>query len=275
MHEPHSWRLLLGIAGLAAAAVSAWGAVQEERASGAVRQASTDQVETTLDGRSRLPFRIRWIASPTHPAKVSQVDFLVDGKLIWTEQGAPYVFGGDENGSHKGYFFTSWLSQGRHHFTARAGYFNGKHVSDTVVARVKRSPAPPSAIAGSWTRKVTKADLAKAGPDPPPAGRWHLVFDRAGAWELDPHGSGVVNAVQIGKGKLTVYAPIQLAPFSDGQGGVTRYHHHNIGGTDCFEDGPSGTYTWRVAAHKLTLKDISEKCGNRAAIWEGVWTRKP
>jgi hypothetical protein len=263
-------------AGLAAAAASVVAVMQGADAFGAVMRVSTDQVRMTIDGRSRLPFRIRWIATTTHPAKVSQVDFLVDGKLIWIEHVAPYVFGGDDHGTHEGYFFTSWLSPRRHHFTARATYLSGKHVSDSVVARVKRSPVPPPAIAGSWTRKVTKADLKKAGHNPPPAGRWHLVFDRVGAWELDPHGSGVVNAIHIGKGKLTVYAPIQLAPFSNGQGGVTRYHHHNIGGTDCFYyDGPSGTYTWKVVGSRLTLKGNSEKCGYRAAVWEGVWTRNP
>lgn len=274
MPSGRHWRLLFVAAGLATA-VALFAGAAHGGASGSVRQTTRDHVRTTLDGHTILPFRIRWIARPTHPGNVSRVDFLVDGKLIWTEHGAPYVFGGDEGGAHMGFLFTSWLSPGRHGFTARATYSSGNHASDKVVARVKSSPSPPSALAGSWTRKVTQDDLKKSGPDGPPLGQWHLVFDRVGAWHLDPLGSGLLNAVQIGNASLTVYAPIQLAPLKDGRGGVTRYGHHNIGGHDCYDDGPFGTYTWSVAGNKLTLTGVSEKCGNRAAIWEGVWTRTP
>jgi len=242
-------------------------------ASSSAAQRTTLRVQTTLDGRSVLPFRLRWIARPSQPGNVTHVDFLIDGRLVWRELRAPYVFGGDDNGAHRGFLFTSWLSAGRHRFTARAIYHGGERAIHTVVARVTPSPAPPAALAGAWTRTVTKADLAKSGPSPPPAGRWLLVFDRAGAWELDPLGSGLANAYQAGNSSLTAYAPIQMAPFNNGKGGITKYGHHGIGGTDCFDDGPSGTYTWSVAGNQLTLTASSERCDNRRAIWEGVWTR--
>jgi hypothetical protein len=249
------------------------GVARGRGASGLLAQSTKPRVRTTLDGRSLLPFRIRWIAIPTDRGSVSEVDFLIDGKLIWKERNAPYVFGGDEHGAHKGFLFTSWLSARRHRFTARARYKGGGNALDTVVARVKTGPTPPAALAGAWTRIVTKADLKKSGPLPPPAGRWDLVFDRAGAWELDPLGSGLANAYQAGTSTLTAYAPIQMAPLNNGKTGITKYGHHNLGGTDCFNDGPSGTYTWSVTDNQLTLTATSEKCGNRRAVWEGVWTR--
>lgn len=44
------------------------------------------KVTSTLDGEHSVPLRTRWIATP-HPAGaiVTQVDFLIDGKLAWTE----------------------------------------------------------------------------------------------------------------------------------------------------------------------------------------------
>jgi hypothetical protein len=124
-----------------------------------------------------------------------------------------------------------------------------------------------------WTRTVTQADLEKSGQGPPPAGVWDLVFDRIGAWHLDPLGSGLLNQYAVAGNMIKVFAPIQMAPFSDGQGGVKKYGHRRIGGTDCRWDGPFGSYSWSVSGDQLTLVAAKEPCGNRRAIWEGVWTR--
>ena len=88
-----------------------------------------------------------------------------------------------------------------------------------------------------------------------------------------PLGSGLVNEYDVAGNVIRVYAPIQMAPLSDGRGGITRYGHHRIGGTDCREDGPFGSYRWSVSRGELTLTGIHERCGNRRAIWEGAWTR--
>lgn len=66
---------------------------------------------------------------------------------------------------------------------------------------------------------MSVSDLRKSGPNPPPTGRWTLVFDQVGAWELDPMGSGVVNEYEVAARVIRVYAPIQMAPFSDVSGG--------------------------------------------------------
>ena len=60
-----------------------------------------------------------------------------------------------------------------------------------------------------------------------------------------------------------------MAPFSDGQGGVTRFGHHGIGGTVCNYDGPPGSWTWSVSGDQLTLTSVKDLCGDRRAIWEG------
>jgi hypothetical protein len=71
---------------------------------------------------------------------------------------------------------------------------------------------------------------------------------------------------------INVYAPIQMALFSNGHGGISRYGHHDMGGQDCNPSGPFGSYHWSVSSGKLTLAAINEGCPNRRAIWEGTWT---
>jgi hypothetical protein len=52
-----------------------------------------------------------------------------------------------------------------------------------------------------------------------------------------------------------------------------RRENRSIGGTDCNYDGPFGSYSWSVAGDELTLTAGNEGCGNRRAIWEGIWKR--
>ena len=235
-------------------------------------------VTSTLDGKEVLPIRIRWIAEPRIPAsQVEQVDFVIDGKLRWTEQNAPYVYGGDHNGTNEGFLITTWLTPGEHHFTTSVTDTNGTKTADTVTARVLPAPQPPVALVGTWTRVLTAQEAQKAGTQyggSPPLGSWKLVFDRVGAWELDPKGGGVLDSYDAKAGILHVYAPIQMTP-PIGPGGISKFGHHifTSGGTDCTNAGPFGTYRWTVTGSTLTLTVIHEGCSGRGALWEGTWTR--
>jgi hypothetical protein len=227
------------------------------------------KVTSTLDGKRVLPLRMRWLAYPKVPAsRISRVEFLIDGKVRWIEHRPPYNYGSDDFHGHVGYLITTWLRAGRHTFTARAVSSTGRTGSDTVTARVLPAPEPPAALAGIWTRTVTADDIKKSGPMPPPPGRWKLIFDRVGAWHIDPDQGGVVNQYSARPGVIDVFAPITMAPK-----GVNRFGAHGFGCCDCREDGPFGSYSWSVAGNELTLKAKQERCPNRQAIWEGVWTR--
>jgi hypothetical protein len=233
------------------------------------------RVTSSLDGKKVLPLRTRWLAYPKVPAaKIKEVDFLIDGKVRWIEHQRPYNYGSDDNGRNMGFLITTWLTPGIHRFTARVVPFAGRLVAHTVVARVLPAPTPPSELAGTWTRSVTAEDVQRAtsGEGPPP-GVWRLVFDSVGAWVLDPMGSGVVEQYEATATGIHAYAPIQMAPFSDGRGGVARFGHHGIGGTVCNYDGPFGNWTWSVSGDQLTLTAVKDACGDRRAIWEGTWTR--
>jgi hypothetical protein len=205
-------------------------------AAGAERQPF--KVRSTLDGKRVLPLRMHWLAYPKLPAsKISRVEFLIDGKVRWIEQNAPYNYGSDAPDGHLGFLITTWLKAGRHTFTARAVDTSGRTATDTVTARVLSAPAPPATLAGRWTRTVSAADIKKAGPMPPPAGRWKLIFDRVGAWHIDPDNGGVVNQYAARPGVIDVFAPITMAPK-----GVSRFGAHGFGCCDCNEAGPFGSY---------------------------------
>ena len=47
-------------------------------------------VTSTLDGKTVLPVRIQWIATPQNAQNVSEVDYFIDGFHAWTEHKPPY-----------------------------------------------------------------------------------------------------------------------------------------------------------------------------------------
>jgi hypothetical protein len=231
------------------------------------RPAALLKLTSSLDGQTTLPLRTRWIATPEPAdAVLAKVDFLIDGKLIWNEDRAPYVFGRDG-----GYLITTWLTLGPHTFTARATAVAGGSVTDTVRATVTAAPEPLASLRGMWTRTVTDQDLAKSGDGSPPAGQWGLVFDQIGAWYLDPQGDGAVEQYDVPGDTIHIYAPIQMVPL-DSHPGISRYGHHGFEGWVCDASGPFGTYHWSVSGGKLTLTVNTEGCPNRRAILEGTWT---
>ena len=267
-----SWRRILVAAAMLGGGLVAPSVLEVVAASPAGASPAL-KVTSTLDGMTTLPSRIRWVAT-TNPRIVSEVDYLIDGKVIWIEHQWPYVFGGDDNGTNRGYLVTTWLSPGAHRFTVRATAIGGATATKTVTAKVHAPPAPPAALRGAWTRTVTSADLARFpqenGPSPP--GQWELVFDNVAAWELDPVGSGRIYQYGVHGTTLNVYAPIQEAPLINNGTGISRYGHVNLGDVDCNASGPFGSYRWSVSAKTLTLTPIHEGCPDREDVWAGQWT---
>ena len=270
------YRLRLGMLVLITAAATTLAAV----ASGS---GTSLAVTTSIDGKTVLPQQIRWIAHPNvAPADVAEVDYLIDGRLRWVEHSAPYNFGSDDRKGHLGYLFTSWLTPGKHRFAARVKTTDGKTAMDLVTARVLPAAVPPAALAGTWTRTLTSQDAAKSDPaygtdNVPPTGKWRLVIDRVGIWELDPLGTGIVQAYSVAGEVLHSYAPIQMVPKeANGDPGPIRRFGSQVdagGGIDCDESGPFGTYHWSVTGDQLTLTPVHEPCGQRRAVYEGTWTR--
>jgi hypothetical protein len=240
-------------------------------------------VTSSIDGKKVLPQMTRWLAHPNvAPADVAAVDFLVDGKVRWVEHRSPYNYASDDDKGHLGYLFTSWLTPRKHTFTVRVTTTDGQKAADVVTARVLAPPAPPTGLAGTWTRVLTDSDTAKADPkygkdNVPPSGKWRLVIDRTGIWELDPLGTGIVQSYSVRGDVLRSLAPIQMVPRkANGDPGEIRRFGSRVdagGGIDCDESGPFGTYRWSVSGDALTLTALREPCGQRRAVYEGTWTR--
>jgi len=228
-------------------------------ATSAAAPATGAVISSTLDGKRVLPQRLRWRAR-VKGANISQVAFVIDDSERWVEHEPPYYYGGDDAGANRGFLITTWLAPGRHRFTVRATDFDNKTHERTVTARSLPAPAPPAALAGRWRR-------------PQDGGHWDLIFDRIGAWHLDPEGTGLVNQVQITGDTIRVYAPIQMSPLTDDRTAIKRLGHKSIGGIDCNPAGPFGTYSWKVSGDRLTLRPLRERCPDRKQIWTHTWRR--
>jgi hypothetical protein len=245
------------------------------------------KVTSSIDGKTVLPHRLRWIARPQIvTAKVDHVDFLIDGKVTWIEHNPPYNFSEDEKGAHLGYLVTSWLKPGRHRFAVRVVTIDGTKVTHGVTARVVAAPEVPAELAGRWQRTLT--DVSGAPPDGTadnptgttiPAGTYTMVIDKRmiqmrwpGVYhvpESDDTGAGWItdSDFMLAGPKLTALGPVIFAPMQDPPLAETGWW--------CWQDGPAGTYTWSVSGATLTLTPQGGKdpCGVRGFVWAGQWTR--
>jgi hypothetical protein len=241
------------------------------------------KVASTLDGKTVLPRHLRWVALPTLASiQIDKVEFRIDDKLRWIEEEAPYVYSEDENGLHKGYLVTTWLSPGRHRFTVRVVAGN-RIGTDTVIARVLPAPEVPAALAGTWQRNVPGPIPPlpnAASQNPAPGGNYTITFDRRWVREKNPNPyTPVTSDSQIcngcieledyvaGPSTLQVWGAVSIGPIEDA--------NNPVGGWWCFADGPSARYSWTVSGDTLTLAPIGghDACSQRGTVWSGTWTR--
>jgi hypothetical protein len=233
---------------------------------GSASPASTAvSVSSSLDGKRVLPLRIHWTADPSlPPSSVAQVDFLIDGRLGWSELRAPYVYGDDGN-----WLVTTFLAPGKHRFTVRVTTATGKVAAHTVTARVVPAPAPPASLAGKWQHTVTAADVAHAtSSQAPPTGRWKLEIGRLGWQMTDPqNGGGAFDVAYLAHGRLQLRPTIEMPPYPN-----------PANGGFCADTDPLATWTAKTSAdgNAMTLRPARrDPCGDRIAILAGTWRRIP
>jgi hypothetical protein len=229
-----------------------------------------------------LPRHLRWVALATlSPTQIEKVEFRIDGELRWVEEDAPYVFGEDENGQHKGYLVTTWLSPGRHRFTVRVVAGN-RIGTDTVIARVRPAPQIPAALAGTWQRNVPgpiPPDANAASTNPAPAGVYTITFDRRFVQEKNPEPyTPMTSGGQVCNGCIELEDYVAGASTLHVWGAVTTNlitDANPVGGWWCFADGPRAAYRWTVSGDTLTLAPIGGQdfCHQRGTVSSGTWTR--
>jgi hypothetical protein len=241
--------------------------------------AQSFSVASTLDGKTVLPHRIHWLARPSRASShILEVDFLIDGRKSWIEKKSPYVYGDTGN-----WLVTSALSPGRHRFTVRARAKDGTTAQRTTIARVLPAAPPPSELAGSWERVVTKE---QAGPVTP-AGTWGITIDSTGWIVRDPDGS---RGCGCGSWIDVAYSPGNLVELRSGIWTQPNSARAKLGGNgwcndthapanyDLYGTNAPVDYDWTVSADTLTVTlNGSDRCGpaNAKQDWivAGVWTR--
>ena len=235
------------------------------------------RVTSSLDGKRVLPHRISWLAFPhLQTTSALKVDFLIDGKVRWSESKAPYSYSDDG-----GFLVTSFLAPGMHRFTVRVKTLDGRTVADSVRARVRSAPLPAAQLAGRWRRDVPQpvpADPGASGSAAVPAGAWTLEFDQRWLETTAPGAFDPVESAKTGfgyildsdyvpgNGRFHVAGSVTIAPITDA---------NPRGGWWCDPEGPEADYSWAVSGSTLTLTPIggSDPCHQRGGILAGQWTR--
>ena len=222
-----------------------------------LRGAATFTVSSTLSQTRVLPHRIHWLGKPSlPPSRIREVDFLIDGRRSWVEHYTPYSYGYDGN-----YLVTSWMRPGLHTFTVVAVATDGRRTTASSTARTLPPPAPPAALARSWSRKVSAAE---AGPTGAP-GVWTLVVSPVGWRILDPSGR---------RGALVDVAYISPQTVEARGGVATRNHDPRENNPWCDEPFQPVRYRWHVSGNRLTLTLAGpRRCDGQSGVLAGDWTR--
>jgi hypothetical protein len=235
------------------------------------------RVTSSLDGKTVLPHRVRWVAVPHLNARaVKKVEFLIDGKVRWVPDELPLAYGGG-----RGYLVTSFLTPGLHRFTVRVKALDGRSASDTVRARVIPAPEPPTQLAGTWQHDVphsVPADRGVSGDAAVPGGTWTLIFERRWAEAIAPGTFDPVISQTTGFGYIldSDYVPKATSFHIAGAVSIGVLHDEDRrGGWWCNAGGPEADYTWSVNGDTLTLAPVggTDACNQRGAILTGTWTR--
>jgi hypothetical protein len=223
-------------------------------------------ITSTLAGRTSLPHRIHWQATPSVPgADVSEVDFLIDGKVYWVEHNAPYFYGSDGN-----YLVTSFLTAGPHTFTVKVVTTTGRTASQTVTATVPVAPAPPAALAGTWWNFQRQGNPASGSP---PTGYWRLVVSPAGWRIYDTAGTGdMLDVVYPAPGQLVFQTG--MATGHPLYGTASQPVGFDLNGWCGNDPGTPVRYHWSVTAHGLSLHyEGGQPCPGFNGFMTSAWSR--
>jgi hypothetical protein len=124
------------------------------------------------------------------------------------------------------------------------------------IAAARGASAVPTKLVGRWSRTVTSSDLksAKVPPISIPTGVWSIVIKKDGsfdAYRRAASASGFTDRLTATlAGRLTIEMPFCAGGFNP------------------------NVYRWRAAGRRLTITKVSDKCGERVAIFPGAWNRK-
>jgi hypothetical protein len=204
-------------------------------------------VTSSLDGKTVLPVRIQWIATPQNAQDVTEVDYFIDGYHAWTEHTAPYQYASDGK-----FLVTTFLKPGQiHTFSVRAVTADNQVATDVVKARVVVPPRPPVRFAGTWA-------LKKAS---------HVQRPPLNTFTITPKGwvfgnNNLIDALYLPSGNLVlgtiiIDRPEQTDPVCPDQPPLHRWH-----------------VAFSADGKTMQLTPLGvDPCLTRAAVLQGTWTR--
>lgn len=218
-------------------------------------------VTSSLKPDMVLTAPLPWIAE-VKGSTIAKVEFLIDGKILWTEHHAPYSFNDD------GQLLAPWLlAPGVHELTARATNADGQ-TGDAVVRVTTQSPkALPSGLVGTFTRTLTQADIDRTAQepgrmkgDPGFPGKWVMhVKDGLLSFD-DPMGGGGGEAISANSGTLQMFgSPNWLLP-EDRRGGFCDHE-------------PPVSFTWTRVKADLKISG-GGNCADRDGVFVGTWRKQ-
>jgi hypothetical protein len=227
------------------------------------------EITSSIPEGAELTAPLRWQAhlKGLTPADVSEVRFLIDGKVKHVEREEPYEFAGANN-----LLLPGTLGPGSHTFAVDAALAGGGRLTAASTAKVSPRAEPiPAAAVGRWTRTVDKADVARTDGfrnpeygEALPVGRWTVKVGADGvARYTDPFqrsDSLTVGQVRFAPGgRLIVGNEI---PNAGGEGGF------------CPDTVGTGAYRWLVSGDKLAVEAVDDReCADRNSFWNGTFTR--
>lgn len=267
-------RLLLAAAALALAASACGSSGSGTTAASASPTTGTSPVAviSSIASGQRLTAALAWEATPTTDAldPVQDVQFLVDGKVLWTERNAPYVFDDD------GQLLAPWLlGNGTHELAVHLTTLSGHQATATSRVTVAVDTSQGAKLAGTYQRQVTAADGARTAPyrtpdkgafgDATPPGLWAIrvlpsgmvVGDEA----KDQMKRPFVEPFTVSGSRLTLYGPAVWKQPDPAQPNLF-----------CEPERPA-TYTWSLRGDKLVITAVDKVCADRDTVFVGTWTR--
>ena len=198
-----------------------------------------------------------------------RVEFLIDGRVRWTATTPPYAFGLSDGDIAKR-LFPSLLGQGSHNLAVRVITNGGKAASSSARITVANTAPAPTPLLGTFTRKVTAADVRRtqpfrhepAGDEALPSGTWRLHVAHNGLISFDdPSGSGGNETFTAPpRGTLTLEGPANYLNPPDRQGSFCGVE-------------PNGAYRWTAHGSTITLTPLDDSCADRNSLFAGTWTR--
>jgi hypothetical protein len=232
--------------------------------------AATAIVRSSIPDGAHLRKALPWTAEVqvADGDVVDSVDFLVDGKVRWTEQTPPFSFNDD------GQVLAPWLlGAGRHVLAVRASSLNGATARASSRVTVAAVDPKYAELAGVYHRRVTSADAQRTKPyrtastgafgDPPELAGWTLRVTRRGALITNPDHAGMpfVEPFTLSGDHMTMYGPAVWAQADP--------HAPNL----FCEPEHASSYHWSLNGARLSIQSLEKVCADRDMALVGTWVR--